>query len=479
MRLSELLEALGRVPRLLGGSVADPEVHRVVQDSRLAAPGDLFCCVPGSRADGHRYAAEAVEAGAVAVVAERGLDLDVPVAVVESTRRAMPLLAASVSGHPSRRLEVVGVTGTNGKTSVVHLLAGILRGVGRRTETIGTLSGELTTPEAPTLQRRLAGWADEGCEAVAMEVSSHALEQGRVDATRFAAVGFTNLSRDHLDHHGSMEAYGAAKARLFTTGFADRAVIAVDTPFGRDLAARAAGEGLVVVEVSPSEIDSEVHLDHVAYSWRGIDLSVPVGGTFSVANSLVAAELAVFLGAEPARVAEGLASATPVPGRFELLDAGGGVRVVVDYAHSPDALGVALSSLRSAADGRVIVVFGCGGERDAGKRPLMGRAAEAGADLVVVTSDNPRGEPPAGIAEDILSGMERAPQVVELDRRRAIRAALELAEPGDVVLVAGRGHERVQALAGGELPFLDRSVVLEEAAVHAGPSAGGSGGVGA
>ena len=484
MRLTTLLAAVESETSAsapVGAGASDPEVHRVVHDSRKTAPGDLFCCVPGRVHDGHAHAGLAVEAGAVAVLAERPLDLDVPVVLVDSVRRRMPHIAAAVSGHPSRHLDVVGVTGTNGKTSVVHLLAGVLGQVGRVPGSIGTLTGDLTTPEAPDLQRRLVAWLGEGRDSVVMEVSSHALDQQRVDGTRFFASAFTNFSRDHLDHHGTMEAYAAAKARLFTREFTDRAVVNVDDVAGRRQAEMATAAGLDVIEVSTVDMPAEVGIQRVRFTWRGLDVEVPVGGRFTVANAVMAAELAMMLGVQPTAVVAGLGAVAPVPGRFEPVDVGGGVVVVVDYAHTPDAMVQVLATARQMVDGaRVIVVFGCGGDRDRGKRPLMGAAAQAGADLVVVTSDNPRGEPPEGVIEDILSGMDRAGVHVEVDRRAAIGAALDLAEPGDLIVIAGRGHETVQQIGGRRLPFDDRIVVAEEARRR--PSRDGeapSGGVGA
>ncbi|MBS1264234.1 MAG: UDP-N-acetylmuramoyl-L-alanyl-D-glutamate--2,6-diaminopimelate ligase [Acidimicrobiaceae bacterium] len=464
MLLSALLAATEQPFSTLPGTGGDPDIGRIVHDSRIVASGDLFCCISGQTSDGHAYAREAVEAGAAAVMAELPLDLDVPVLVVPSVRRLMPLFASQIEGVPSLQVDVIGVTGTNGKTSVVHLLAGVLEHAGRRPATIGTLTGALTTPEAPDLQAQLASWAAEGRSEVIMEVSSHALDQHRVDGTRFSAVAFTNLSRDHLDHHHTMESYAAAKERLFTGAFTDRAVVVVDSEAGRRVADRALEAGLEVVEVSVAEIGRVVHLDRVAFSWRGLDVQVPVGGDFTVANSVVAAELALLSGVEPAVIVDGLAGIAPIPGRFEPVEVEGGATVIVDYAHSPDSLALLLASARGVADGgRVISVFGCGGERDPGKRPEMGRAAHEGADLVVVTSDNPRGEPPEVVIADILTGMAEPPAHTFLDRRRAIGKALALARPGDVVVVSGKGHEAVQVSDGESRPFDDRTVVREEA----------------
>ncbi len=441
----------------------DPEVTRVVHDSRTVEPGDLFCCITGTHHDGHDHMEQAVEAGAVAVLAEHPVALDAPVVVVESVRQTMPFLAAAVVGDPSHDLRVVGVTGTNGKTSVAHMLAGVLDSLGRRSEAIGTLSGIRTTPEAPEFQRCLAAWLREGVECVVAEVSSHALAQHRVDGTWFSGVAFTNLGREHLDYHSTMEEYAAAKDRLFSPTFTDKAVIVVDDQAGRLQADRATAAGLEVVEVSTDSANASVERQRVEVSWRGGRLKVPVGGRFTATNVLVVAELALLLGTEESAVAAALASVAPVPGRFEAVEVAGGLDVVVDYAHTPGALAGLLESCRATGARRTILVFGCGGERDRGKRPLMGAVAEAGADLVLVTSDNPRGEPPREVIADILSGMERQPALVEPDRRLAIRAGLAMAGPDDLVVLAGRGHEATQEVDGEQVLFADREVAIEEA----------------
>ncbi len=464
MLLSALLETTEPSAIALSAGSGDPDVLRVVHDSRQVRPGDLFCCIPGQSSDGHEHATEAVAAGAVAVLAERVLDVDVPLLVVNSIRILMPLLATEVAGRPSEKLEVIGITGTNGKTSVTHLLGGVFEYAGRKPAIIGTLAGGLTTPEAPDLQGQLASLVSEGVGAVVMEVSSHALDQYRVDGTHFSTAAFTNLSRDHLDYHQTMESYAAAKGRLFTPVFTDRAVIVVDSRIGARLAKSASRMGLEVVEVSVSGIDREVQVDQVAFRWRNLDVHVPVGGDFTVANSVVAAELAYLAGVAPLAIVDGLARISGIPGRFEQVEVQDGPTVIVDYAHSPDSLTALLASVRSiAAGGRVISVFGCGGERDTGKRPEMGRAAEEGADLVVLTSDNPRGEPPEGVIADILEGMAGRPEEVVVDRRQAIGAALGMAHSEDVVVISGKGHEKFQEVDGQQLPFDDRIVVREEA----------------
>jgi UDP-N-acetylmuramoyl-L-alanyl-D-glutamate--2,6-diaminopimelate ligase len=370
--------------------------------------------------------------------------------------------AAAVHGHPSAALSVVGVTGTNGKTTTTWLLQAVLEAAGRPTGLIGTLSGARTTPEAPDLQARLAALRDEGRSAVAMEVSSHALALHRVDGTRFAVAVFTNLGRDHLDFHDSVEDYFAAKARLFSPDLADVAVLGLDDPHGRLLrdAARIPTVGYSLADVE----DLQLGPRSSAGRWRGHRLQVPLGGAFNVWNALAAATAALQLGVDEATVVEGLAAAPPVPGRFEAVELEAPFAAVVDYAHTPDALEALLGAARSTAPGgRLLVVFGCGGDRDRTKRPAMGEVAARLADVVVVTSDNPRSEDPAAIATAVREGAEGPAAVTtELDRRAAIATALAEARPGDVVVVAGKGHETTQDTGGTVLPFDDRAVVAEE-----------------
>jgi UDP-N-acetylmuramoyl-L-alanyl-D-glutamate--2,6-diaminopimelate ligase len=368
-------------------------------------------------------------------------------------------VAAVVAGEPSRQLAVLGVTGTNGKTTVVHLLASILEAAGWPARVIGTLTGARTTPEAPELQASLAEARSEGVQAVAMEVSSHALDLHRVDGTWFTVAAFTNLSPDHLDHHGTMEAYFTAKARLFTPAFTDRAVVCTDDAHGQLLVDSA------VVPTTAVGLGDAGDLvlapDGSRFRWRGVDVVLPLVGRFNVRNALVAAEVAAAAGVDPTTVARGLAQAPPVPGRLEPIDAGQPFAVVVDYAHTPDGLDQVIGALREVGRGRLTVVFGCGGDRDPGKRPLMGAAASA-ADRVVLTSDNPRSEDPGAIIEAVLPGIPSSTDlVVEPDRRAAIAAALEGAGPGDVVLVAGKGHETTQTVGDLVLPFDDREVARE------------------
>ena len=443
------------------GDPASTEVAAVTHDSRALVPGALFCCVPGVHVDGHEFAAEAVEAGAVALLCERVLPLEVTQVMVGDARAAMAPVAAAFWDHPSRHLDVVGITGTNGKTTTAHLLGAVLEAGGRRTGVIGTLSGERTTPEAPDLQLRLAAFRDEGATAVAMEVSSHALALHRADATWFAVAVFTNLSQDHLDFHGSMDDYFEAKATLFDPTRAAVAVVNADDTGGRRLLDRAR------LPTRPFSLQDAADLQvgplASTFRWEGQRVRLKLGGRFNVVNALAAAAAARELGVAPADVARGLSSATPVPGRFESVDGGQPFAVVVDYAHTPAGLEEVLQAAAEAGEGRVLLVFGCGGDRDRAKRPEMGEVATRLADLAVLTSDNPRGEDPLAIIEGVRSGVARAEVLrVEPDRRAAIALALAAAAPGDVVVIAGKGHETEQRFAGHGVPFDDRVVARQE-----------------
>jgi UDP-N-acetylmuramoyl-L-alanyl-D-glutamate--2,6-diaminopimelate ligase len=467
------LTGLDRATELLDQGLI---VTDVVHDSRRVRAGSVYFCLRGQSFDGHEFAAEAVASGAVAIVTDHHLDaVTVPQIVVDDTRLRVGSLAAMFTGHPSRSLITVGITGTNGKTTTAQLIDAIFVANGWRTGVIGTLHGPRTTPEAPDLQQALRGFVDQGARAAVLEVSSHALALHRVDGTDFDAVVFTNLGRDHLDLHGSQEEYFRAKARLFSPEFAPLAVINVDDTHGRLLAdavaSTQAGHELRVVPVSADQItDVVVDASSHRYRWRGIDVAVPLGGRFNVANSLAAITTAVELGIDPQLAAEGLRAVAVVPGRFEVVPSAAGDQrgftVIVDYAHTPDGLAEVLSSARAVADpgGSVIVVFGCGGERDRPKRPEMGRVAAELADLVIVTSDNPRGEQPEAIIGDIIAGV--APDylrrvVTDPDRRNAIHRAIDAAQRGDVIVLAGKGHERTQEFAGHTVDFDDRTVAQE------------------
>jgi UDP-N-acetylmuramoyl-L-alanyl-D-glutamate--2,6-diaminopimelate ligase len=468
-----LMDELVRGLALAGsrGDLAATDVTSVEYDSRRVQPGALFFCVPGAHSDGHDHAAAAVGAGAVALLGERPLDIDVAQVWVGpgGARPAMADVAATFYGHPGRDLTMVGVTGTNGKTTVTHLVAGLLGLSGVRCGVIGTLDGVRTTPEAPELQRRLRDLRDDGYRAVAMEVSSHALSQHRADGIVFDVAAFTNLSRDHLDHHGSMDDYFATKASLFRAGSARQAVVCVDDPWGRRLAEEIVGPSVTTVRRADAS-DIVLGAGRTSFRWRGRPVSTPLTGAFNVDNALMAAAVASLLGMDEDQVAAGLAAAEPVPGRMEIVEPGPPFAVVVDYAHTPDALAGALEAARNLVDGgRVVCVFGCGGDRDPGKRPEMGAVADRRADVVVLTSDNPRSEDPVAIIEAVRSGMTGAAELeVEVDRRAAIERALRLARPGDVVLLAGKGHENTQTTGADSAPFDDRveaGRALERAAI--------------
>lgn len=460
MRLSALADALADPHELVlpAPDGLDVDVTGVVHDTRSIEPGSLFCCVPGAKVDGHDLAPEAVARGAVALLAERAVDLDVPQIRVAQVRRSMGPVAAAFWGHPSRHLSVVGVTGTSGKTTTTHLLGAIATAVGRPAEVIGTLTGPRTTPEAPELQAALARARAEGRTTVAMEVSSHALALGRVRGTQFAVAVFTNLSHDHLDFHRDLEDYFEAKAQLFRPDLASQAVVNGDDPYG----ARLAADPAVPTEVYglADAVDLEVGPQRCRFVWRGAEVQLPLGGRFNVANAVAAATAAAHLGLAPEEIAAGLSAAPPVPGRFEAVSEGQPFSVIVDYAHKPGALESALGAAReAAAGGRVTVVFGAGGERDASKRPEMGEVATRLADRVLLTSDNPRGEDPLAIIDAVRRGMANTDGLtVEADRAVAIRIALEEARPGDVVVIAGKGHEAVQVTGDHRAPFDDREV---------------------
>jgi UDP-N-acetylmuramoyl-L-alanyl-D-glutamate--2,6-diaminopimelate ligase len=440
------------------GDPVTTDVSSVEFDSRRVRAGSLFCCVPGAHTDGHTFAAEAVGLGATALLCERLLDVGVTQVRVApgALRSSMAAVASAFYDHPSRALTMVGVTGTNGKTTVTHLVQAVLGHAGIPTGLVGTLAGERTTPESPDLQRLLAEFRDEGRGAVALEVSSHALTQHRADGIVFDVAAFTNLSRDHLDHHGSMEAYFAAKAALFEPGRSRSAVIYVDDPWGRRLAAELDGSRVVPVRRAEAS-DLVASVGQTSFRWRDRLVTMPLTGGFNVENALIAAAVATVLGIDEDTVAEGLAAAGPVPGRMEVVAEGPSISVIVDYAHTPAGLEAALTAARGLGSARLVCLFGCGGDRDQGKRPQMGEVSSRLADVVVLTSDNPRSEDPMAIIGEIRAGLGAGTEVVvEPDRARAIRLAVGLAGPGDVVLLAGKGHESTQTAGGRTWPFDDR-----------------------
>lgn len=483
MKLQELAAAAPDLIRSSGDTMSgdamsgDTMITGLAHDSRTVEPGDLFFCVPGANHDGHRFASDAVARGAACLVVERSLSLGCPEVETASVRRAMGPISSTFYGHPSRSMTVVGITGTNGKTTVSSLLGSAMTAAGCRTEVLGTLSGTRTTPESLDLQRQLACWKSAGVDVVAMEVSSHALHQHRVDGIRFDAAVFTNLTPEHLDYHATTENYFAAKARLFTPELADRAVVNRGDGHGALLAAESR---IPTVVYDPQTLPVRLGSRGLTMRWRGQDARLALVGRFNAANALAAAEAALLLGAGVSDVVVGLESAAPVPGRFEVVALSHPFTVVVDYAHTPDGLAHALAAARElvTGSGRLRLVFGCGGDRDPGKRPMMGRVAAEMADQVIVTSDNPRSEDPEAIIADVFDGIPESPGTDVLDvlaeiprplasvsaqpdRRAAIGQSLADAVDGDVVVVAGKGHETTQTAGGTETPFDDRVVIQE------------------
>ena len=448
---------LERLAAVLGADeVVGPapvEVLDLAYDARHVTPGAAFFCVPGARADGHDFASQAVSNGAVALVVERHLPVNVPQLVVPDARAAMALAADELFGRPTETLQVAGVTGTSGKTTTSFLLYAILAAAGRRPGLLGTVEARVggerrgvvrTTPEAIDLQRLFREMLDAGDRSCAMEASSHASELHRLDRVRFAVLVFTNLSQDHLDFHGDMESYFEAKRRLFLAEPRPRAVVNVGDEYGRRLAAE-------LPDAATFSIDDADRLD-------GIDLKLR--GRFNVENALGALVAARELGIDDDSIKRGLESLRGVPGRFESVEEGQSFAVVVDYAHKPDALEKVLRAARDLAHGRVIAVVGAGGDRDRGKRPLMGRIASELADVVIVTTDNPRSEDPRAIIDEIVAGAAGDVEV-EPDRAAAIGRAVELARDGDVVLIAGKGAEQGQQFADRTIPFDDREAARE------------------
>ncbi|MDQ1746076.1 MAG: UDP-N-acetylmuramoyl-L-alanyl-D-glutamate--2,6-diaminopimelate ligase [Frankiaceae bacterium] len=479
---------LERLPGARLHGDGDAVVTGITHDSRAVRPGDVYLARPGEHAHGIDFVAAAVEAGAVAVVTDAA---SVPAALaagaaavveVADPRAAAGPAAAWVYGDPARDLDVIGVTGTNGKTTTTYLLDGGLRASGRRTGLVGTgetrighdvVPSARTTPEATDLQALFAVMRERDVDAVAMEVSSHALALDRVAGTTFAVAAFTNLSQDHLDFHVDMDDYFAAKARLFTPAYAARAVVAVDDEWGRRLAGSATVD-VTSVGAEPADwvrVDESVtatggHTTLRAPDGAHHDVEVSLPGRFNVRNAAVAYVALVLAGIEPAAARAGIASVTTIPGRMQRVDAGQPFLALVDYAHTPAAVTTLLAEVRGLAGaGRVVVVLGCGGDRDRGKRPLMGAAAARGADVAVLTNDNPRSEDPLAILAAMEDGARAsggtAEIVVEPDRRRAIALAVGKSSAGDVLVVAGKGHEQGQEQDGVVTPFDDGSVLRE------------------
>ncbi len=466
-----LPDLLGPVPtRATTLPIDEVDVRDLAYDSRRVQDGTLFFCVPGAVADGHDHAAAAVAAGACALIVERELPLPVPQIVVDSCRAAMGPIADVFFGRPSERLLVLGVTGTNGKTTTAYLQHAILAAAGHTAGLLGTIERRIggvaepaqrTTSEAIDLQRDLRRMLDAGDTACAMEVSSHALDQQRVAGVRFAAAAFTNLTQDHLDYHADMEAYFAAKALLFD-GRCPTAANA-DDAYGRRLPADLRfGLATPGAEVRAEDVRYGAHgtAFRLRTPWGDAEVATRLVGRFNVENALAAVSSAGLAGVPLAAIVTGLEGVAGVPGRLEVVSGDRPFAVIVDYAHTADALENVLRALRPLATGRLIVVFGCGGDRDRGKRPTMARVACALADEVIITTDNPRSEDPLAIIAEVAAGADGR-HAVEPDRRRAIERAIAAAAPGDVVLIAGKGHEQGQDVAGSITPFDDRVVACE------------------
>lgn len=488
MQLKELAGRLA-ASRIIGDGAA---VFRGIQtDSRKVRPGDLFICIPGHVHDGHQYAAEAAGKGAAAIVAEREVDAGVPLLIVKDSRRSMGLIASHFYGYPSRQLRLIGVTGTNGKTTTTSLIDHILADRGFRTGLLGTIHSKIldeitpaerTTQEALDLQRVLRRMVDGGTDYCTMEVSSHALELGRVNGCSFRIALFTNLTQDHLDFHGTMERYRDAKGLLFARLGNDYgpdpagdkfAVLNADDPasevYARLTAAQIVTYGIDraadvrATEITPTPAGTKFRLETFA---GAANVDMKLIGKFNVYNALAAAAAALVEGIPPEAVARSLQSAAPVAGRMEAVNAGQDFLVLVDYAHTPDGLENALRSISEFAEGSIITVFGCGGDRDKSKRPIMGKIAAAYSDKVIITSDNPRSEDPEAIIRDIEQGLVEVGYPKERymllpDRAEAIRAAVREASRNDVLLIAGKGHETYQVLADKTIEFDDRAAVAE------------------
>jgi UDP-N-acetylmuramoyl-L-alanyl-D-glutamate--2,6-diaminopimelate ligase len=455
---------------------APVEISDLAYDTRAVGPGALFFCVPGERHDGHAFAREATERGAGALVVERVLELDVPQLVVPDARGAMARAAVVFFDDPTRMLEVAGVTGTNGKTTTTFLLHSILAAGGRRPGLLGTIESRIggerrpairTTPEAIDLQRAFREMLDAGDRSCALEATSHGSELGRLDGVRFSALAFTNLGQDHLDFHGTFERYFDAKRRLFVEGERPPAAVNIGDDYGRRLAEelRALRHEPLLTFGMTGDADirpEQLELDGKGARLRagGLELRTKLHGRFNVENVLAAVAVSRLLGVENDAIAAGVETLAGVPGRFEAVEVGQPFAVVVDYSHKPDALENVLRTAREFARGRVICVFGCGGDRDRAKRPLMGRIASELADVAIVTSDNPRSEDPDAIIAEVVAGAGPSLEV-EPDRTAAIGRALALAHEGDVVVIAGKGHEQGQEFAGRTIPFDDREVARE------------------
>ena len=423
----------------------------ITQDSRNVEPGDILCCVRGDLFDGHQFINEAVSRGAVAVLVDHvddSLEPSIVQIVVRDVRAVLGYIASAAFRHPASSLKMIGITGTNGKTTTASILGTLLMAHGASVYVMGTLTGARTTPESIDLHAQLRSCVDSGIDHVVMEVSSHALEHHRVDGIVFDVAIFTNLGHDHLDFHGNMENYFAAKRRLFTSELARSAVVNSDDPYGHQLQKEASHP---TSTYSLSDVsDVVVTASSVSFSWKNLDVRLPIGGSFAVMNALAAITAASELGVLDDRIVVGCASVQTVPGRFESVPNDADIDVVIDFAHTPEALEGLLNSAREIARAGLIVVFGCGGDRDNAKRPLMGDIASRGADLVIVTSDNPRNEDPEHIIAKVMSGVVVNHALVSsiVNREKAIESAILGAKRGDMVVIAGKGHETTQEIGG-------------------------------
>ena len=456
------------------------EIRELCADSRKAAPGALFFCTPGMHRDAHDFAPQAVSKGAVALVVERRLDIDVPQVMVEDVRKAMSYIAAAFFGDPADELMLLGITGTKGKTTTSFLLKAIMEEAGYKTGLIGTvcsmigeetLPNQLTTPDPIETQGLLRAMVDAGCKAVIMEVSAHALDMHRLAGLKFRVGAFSNFSQDHLDYFGDMASYFAAKMKFFAPEMCEEIVYNVDDEAVCE-GIQALGRHALRVGIRAS---SDVYANDVEIGERGcsflmtwhkefrVSISLRLAGIFNVYNALMAAGMAICVGVGPEAIRAGLEKVRAVPGRIELLDTGTPYRVILDYAHSPDSLENILKAVRETAKGRMIALFGCGGNRDAMKRPIMGEIAGELADYCILTSDNPRNEDPMAILDAIEAGIKPTgcPYTVIENRREAIRCALNMAQKDDVVVLAGKGHETYQEIKGVKHPFDEKVVVAE------------------
>jgi UDP-N-acetylmuramoyl-L-alanyl-D-glutamate--2,6-diaminopimelate ligase len=473
VNLDDLTRALAASETGARGAV---EITDLAYDAERVSPGALFFCIPGSRVDGHDFAVQAIAAGAAALVVERPLELEVPQLLVEDARAAMAFAADRFFGEPTRSLEVAGVTGTNGKTTTAFLLRSVLAAADRSPGLVGTVEWVVggtarpaphTTPEAIDLQRLFREMLDAGDRSVVVEASSHGSVLHRLDRVRFDALVFTNLSQDHLDLHGTMEDYYQAKRRLFTGAQPPPAAVNVGDEHGRRLALELVESrraplvtfGITdAAEVRPDGLELGPHGSR--FRAAGVDIETPLRGRFNVENVLGVIAAGILLDVDEQDIADGVRAMSCVPGRFEAVDEGQPFAVIVDYAHTPDSLDAVLQAARELGGDQLICVFGAGGDRDRGKRPVMGAVAVQRADHVIVTSDNPRSEDPLAIIQDVLQGAGTGVEI-DPDRRSAIRRAVALARPGDVVVIAGKGHEQGQEIAGVVAPFDDFAIVRD------------------